>query len=598
MKIWPLIYNILKKNRLFVVFTVSLLTFSSFIEASSIISITPIIDMLIHPDLSKASGITLKVVEFFNYIKLPVTFVAITTFFIVVIIFKNAVRSLSKFVFSKLYFRLIREVIFDEFRTFLSSSWQFFTSKKYGVLGNTVVKETGSAGLAFEASSEILSNALNILFYLCIAFMISWKLTAIVLVLVGVSLIPFSLLGRITYKIGKYHTNAGNEFQGLIMETFNAAKLIFGFGNQEKSISILANIMPVYIRSAIQFIMIRVITPLAFEPIGMVILISAVYLGLYRFNLGLSEVFVMLYAFRMGSSYALNITNQKNIIQNAGPSLEQIYNLKNEAELMVQPSGSEKFLGLRKEIRMKDVSFSYPTYENVLNNISLVIPKGKMIAIVGKSGSGKTTLIDIIMGFYQAQSGRYLLDELPFERVDVKSWRKRIGYVPQDAFLFNMSLKDNLLWSNENATDEEIRNACEIANADEFIERLPERLDTIVGERGVRLSGGQRQRIALARAILRKPEVLILDEATSSLDSHSELLIQGAIEKIAKSTTMIVIAHRLSTIKKSDYVYVLDEGYIVEEGSVETLIAMKDGEFLKTAKLQGMLITESGISGL
>lgn len=589
MKIWSLIYHILRENKLYVFFVVSLLTFSSFIEASSIISITPIIDLLIAKDLSKASGITLKLVDFFNYIKLPVTFASLTIFFIAVVIFKNAVKALSKFVYMILHFRLIKKIIFDEFRIFLNSSWQFFTSKKYGVLGNTLVRETGNVGLVFEASAEILANTLNILFYLTMAFLISWKLTTIVLILVGTSLIPFALLGRISYKIGKYHTNAGNEFQGLIIETFNAIKLIFGFGNQEKSISLLSRIIPVYVRSAIQFVMIRAVTPLAFEPIAMLIMLFAVYLGVFRFGMDVSAIFVMIYAFRMSSSYALNITNQRNIIMNLGPSLEQIYNLKNEAERMRQPSGDEKIECFRKEIRMNDLCFSYPTYRNALNHINLVIPKGKMVAIVGKSGSGKTTLVDVIMGFYQAQSGRYMLDDIPFEKIDVNSWRRILGYVPQDAFLFNMSLKDNLLWSNENATDEEIRHACAIANANEFIEKLPDCLNTIVGERGVRLSGGERQRIALARAVLRKPEILILDEATSSLDSHSELLIQKAVEKIAQSTTIIVIAHRMSTIRKSDYIYVLDQGRIVEEGTVEMLISLKDGEFLKTAKLQGMI---------
>lgn len=589
MKIWRLVSNILKGDILFLIGAVMLLTFTSFLEAASVVSITPIIDLLINPDLSKASGITAKMVEFFNYFSFPVKFTSVTAFFFSIIILKNVVKALSEFIFAKLHFRMIKRIIFDEFKSFLSASWQFFTTRKHGVLGNTMVKETDKVGLCFEAAVGMLSNTLVILFYMVMAFLISWKLTSIVLALIGVSLIPFAMLGRITYRIGKRWTWASNEFQGIVVETLNAIKLIIGFGNQDKSIFKLAKIIPVYTRSAIQYIMIRNITTLAFEPIGLFIMIIAVYLGIYRFKLGISEVFIMMYAFRMCTAYALAITNHKNNIQNMGPSLEQIYDLKDEAEHMRQLSGDVKFDSFRKEIHMNEVSFSYPTYKNVLNNIDIVIPVGKMIAIVGKSGSGKTTLVDIIMGFYQIESGQYLLDGTPFERIDIDSWRKKLGYVPQDAFLFNMSLKDNLLWSNENATDEEILQACEIANANEFIARLPERLDTIVGERGIRLSGGQRQRIALARAILRKPEVLILDEATSSLDSQSELLIQESIEKIAKYTTIIIIAHRLSTINKSDYIYVLDNGYIVEEGTVETLTVLKDGKFFKAAKLQGMV---------
>lgn len=589
MKTSRIILRILREEKKIVIVAVLLLTLSSMIEAGLIITVAPIIDLIINPDLSKASRITVKVIEILKYINLPVSFMWIAAFYFLTVIIKSIIMSVSKFIYSKLHYKVIRKIIFDEFNSFLSASWQFFVSNKYGVLTNTLVTETTNVGHSFSAAADVLSKALGILFCILVAFLISWKLTVIVLLLVGISLIPFSALGRITYKIGGRFTTSLNDFQGLIIETFSAAKLILGFGNQQKSISRLSMIMPIYIRSAIQFIMIRTITPLAFEPIGILIMLFAVYLGVYRFKLDISEVFIMLYTFKMSSQYALYITNQKNILLYMGPSLEQIYNLKKEAERIKQPSGDKKFQHIKKEIRLIDISFSYPSYKNALKDINIVIPKGKMIAIIGNSGSGKTTLVDIIMGFYQIDGGQYLLDGVPFGRIDINSWRKKIGYVPQEAFLFNMSIRDNLLWSNEEATEEEMFEACEIANANEFIGKLAKRFDTVVGEQGLRLSGGQRQRIALARAILRKPEVLILDEATSSLDSHSELMIQESIDKIAKYTTIIVIAHRLSTIKKSDYIYVLDNGYIVEEGTVDNLIVLKDGEFLKMAKLQGMV---------
>jgi ABC-type multidrug transport system fused ATPase/permease subunit len=209
-----------------------------------------------------------------------------------------------------------------------------------------------------------------------------------------------------------------------------------------------------------------------------------------------------------------------------------------------------------------------------------------MIALVGRSGAGKTTLVDVLMGFYEPTSGAVLVDGVPLQDLDINSWRGHIGFVPQDAFLFNMSLRENLLWSKTDATEEQLRQACLQANAIEFIEKLPQGYDTLVGERGVRLSGGQRQRIALARALLRQPEVLILDEATSALDSHSERMIQESIEKISQHTTIVVIAHRLSTIQKADCIYVLDEGRVVESGSFGELMR-RDGNFLEMAQLQG-----------
>jgi ABC-type multidrug transport system fused ATPase/permease subunit len=217
----------------------------------------------------------------------------------------------------------------------------------------------------------------------------------------------------------------------------------------------------------------------------------------------------------------------------------------------------------------------------------MTIKKGAMTAIVGESGSGKSTLIDLLIGFYRPDKGEILADKKPLQELDIYSFRRHIGYVPQDTILFNDTVINNLLWSNEKATEKEIVEVCKLANADEFIVNLSDGYDTVVGERGVKLSGGERQRIALARALLRKPELLILDEATSALDSRSELLIKSAIENIAHKTTLVVIAHRLPTIINADSIYVLQDGCIIEQGRYQELI-LKDGKFNDMVKYQGL----------
>ena len=587
-----IIRKVLHENTFFLVVVALFMTLSSFIQASSIVTIAPIVDLFIHPNLNNMNGITLKVLNFLKYFKIPISLISVSIFFLIIVTIKNIMCAISQLIVSILHFRIIKKIIFDEFRAFLSANWYFFTLKNYGVLGNTLLQETEKVGLSFEAAASILSLSLGILFYTTVASFISWKLTLIILISMGIGLSPFFLLGKKTFKIGKLHTQASNEFQGTILETFNAIKLILGFGNQHTSITKLAHIIPTYANTAIQFIMIRALTPLAFEPIGIIIVLITMYLGLYHFKLGISDLFIILYAFRMNTQNALAIAQHKNAIQNMLPSLEQIYNLKKEAERMMQFSGHQIFEKLENHIQLKDVSFSYPNNRTILNNINITIPKGKMIAIVGKSGSGKTTLIDILMGFHEIKQGQFLVDNMPFNSINIESWRKRIGYVPQEPFLFNTTLRDNLLWSKENSTKEEIYEACKLSCADEFIKKFPNQYDTIVGDHGIRLSGGQRQRIALARAILRKPELLILDEATSSLDSYSEILIQKSIENFSKKTTLIIIAHRLSTIKKSDYIYVLNEGSILEEGTFDNLTTKIGGEFCNAAKLQGLLQTQ------
>jgi ABC-type multidrug transport system fused ATPase/permease subunit len=238
----------------------------------------------------------------------------------------------------------------------------------------------------------------------------------------------------------------------------------------------------------------------------------------------------------------------------------------------IQKTGNVIFDRIDDGFEYKGVSFSYPGHNPVLNDINMTIKKGEMTAIVGDSGSGKSTLIDLLIGFYEPDKGVILADKKPLQEFDIYSFRRHIGYVPQDTVLFNDTVKNNLLWSNEKATEKDIVEACKLANADEFIMNLSDGYDTVVGERGVRLSGGERQRIALARALLRKPELLILDEATSALGSRSEMLIKSAIENITHKTTLVVIAHRLSTIVKADYIYVLQKGRIIEQGKYDSLI--------------------------
>ena len=244
---------------------------------------------------------------------------------------------------------------------------------------------------------------------------------------------------------------------------------------------------------------------------------------------------------------------------------------------------------MKKElIEIKDLKTYFYTEAGTakaVDGISFNIFQGEVLGIVGESGSGKSTITDLVLGLQIPEKGDVLLDGLALSQWKQNSFRKRVGYVPQDPFLFNTSIRENLLWSYDQATEQELWKACRLANAEAFIKELPQGIDTMVGDRGVRLSGGQRQRIALARALLRKPELLILDEATSALDTESERLIQQAIDSLAGHMTILIIAHRLSTIIKADIIYVLKEGMVVEQGSYDQLLET-NGRFTHMAQGQ------------
>jgi subfamily B ATP-binding cassette protein MsbA len=239
------------------------------------------------------------------------------------------------------------------------------------------------------------------------------------------------------------------------------------------------------------------------------------------------------------------------------------------------PGRTVSLPGVRGDVEFDDVSFSYPQGEPVLEGVSLRAEPGTVVALVGPSGAGKSTIIGLVCAFHAPSSGRVRVDGVDLARVRLDSYRRHLGVVLQEGFLFDGTIRDNVAFSRPGASEEAIREACRTARVDEFAERFADRYDTVVGERGVRLSGGQRQRVAIARAILADPQILILDEATSSLDSESEALIQEGLGWLMKGRTTFVIAHRLSTVRRADQILVVEKGRIVERGAHEALFAAR-----------------------
>ena len=268
---------------------------------------------------------------------------------------------------------------------------------------------------------------------------------------------------------------------------------------------------------------------------------------------------------------------------------EDLFELFNvEKETLTEIKHVDKEHELYGQISFSNLSFAYPTRINeiVLRDINIDISSNQLIALVGASGAGKSTIASLILNLHLPTDGKIFFDGRDSQSFPLSSIRRQIALVPQDIFLFGGSIRENIAYGKTNATEEEIYEAALKANAMEFIERFPGRLDTIVGERGTQLSGGQRQRIAIARAVLKNPKILILDEATSSLDSESERLVQDALEKLMTGRTSIVIAHRLSTIRNADQIFVMDRGKLAEKGTHEQLMQLQDGIYKKLCELQ------------
>ena len=283
------------------------------------------------------------------------------------------------------------------------------------------------------------------------------------------------------------------------------------------------------------------------------------------------------------------LANVVTQIQKFIGATEELFEIFDEIEEpLTDVAEIESDVHLNGQIEIRDLSFTYPSRpdEEVLKNINIKIAENQLVALVGTSGAGKSTIASLLLRLHNPTSGEILFDQKNSQEFPISVLRSQIALVPQDVFLFGGSIRENIAYGKPTATEKEIIEAANNANASEFIDRFPDRYDTIVGERGTQLSGGQRQRIAIARAVLKNPKILILDEATSSLDSESERLVQDALEKLMKGRTSIVIAHRLSTIRKAHQILVIDNGKIVEQGTHNQLINIDQGIYKNLSKLQ------------
>lgn len=313
------------------------------------------------------------------------------------------------------------------------------------------------------------------------------------------------------------------------------------------------------------------------EMAGLTVVIAILLLGRIFFKGQLETLSAVLLTyllvlFRM-LPFVGQLNNSRSSFANLAPSVSVVNDFLRREGKPFMPKGQVPYTGMAQGIRFEHLAFTYPGHDRqVLNQVDLWLPKGTTLALVGSSGAGKSTLGDLLPRFYAPTAGRILIDDRDLKDFEIRSLRQSMGIVSQDTFLFNDSVRNNLAYARIDATDDKIIEAAKRANAYEFIIKLPQGFDTLIGDRGVMLSGGQRQRLAIARALLRDPDILILDEATSALDTVSERLVQSAIEELSRDRTTLVIAHRLSTVQKADQIAVLDKGQVVEVGTHAELL--------------------------
>ncbi len=455
----------------------------------------------------------------------------------------------------------------------------FYDSNRTGTLVARIMSDVeGVRNLIGTGVIDFIGGILTAIFALCYLIKLSVQMTLVTFVI----LVAFGLVLQKAFKtirpIFRERAKINAEVTGRLTESLGGVRVVKGYHAEQSEANVFAAGVDRLLRNVISSITAQSLMSLASTAILGVVGALIMYLGAHqvvagRLTTGGYVTYVMFLAFMIAPIAQLVAIGTQ--LTEALAGLDRTTEILSESEEDSEPTRTNVLGTIHGDLAFKDVSFSYEPGKPVLHGISFESKPGTVTALVGSSGSGKSTIISLICAFHTATTGQVVVDGIDLATIRLSSYREQLGVVLQDTFLFDGTIRENILFSRPNATEEQLINACRIARVDEFAERFPEGYDTIVGERGVKLSGGQRQRLSIARAILADPRILILDEATSSLDSESEAMIQAGLAFLMQGRTTFVIAHRLSTIRRADQILVVEEGNIVERGTHEQLYELR-----------------------
>jgi len=516
--------------------------------------------------------------------------IAIASMLITFTVLKGIAEYFSSYLMAKIGQSAILKLREELYAHLLRQSAVFFEKHRSSFLVSRLVVSCSAIELAVSSNlRDVLREAFMLAFFLAAALYFNWRLTLGSLIIAPIIAYLTTNFSRRLRKLADVSLEGNKNLNDTSQETISNHIIVKAYSaegrEQKRFLEVARTIARANLRSA----RIAATSPPTIELIGIIAVIILFYFGLREINsnrMDPSQFFTFLFFLFRSYDPMRKISRQHNEINKAFAAARDVWNILDENDTLPEREDPVQLGPLRDSIRVENVSFNYNANKKlILRGIGLEVKKGQMIALVGESGGGKSSLTRLIQRLYDPTEGAIYWDDVDLRDASVLSLRRQIALVTQETVLFNDTIRNNIAYGRPDASDEEVREAARIAYADDFIEQMPDGYDTYVGERGTLLSGGQRQRIAIARAVLIDAPVLILDEATSSLDTESESLVQMAIGNLMQNRTSIVIAHRLSTVRMADKIFVMQKGEIIETGTHEELVA-QGGVYEKLYKLQ------------
>lgn len=572
------------------------ITFSGFLDGVSTLLLIIMINMTEIIDLGSMNQFLVTFFSFFDW--LPAAYVMPLILFIYLVVAIG-----SRYLYRKIAIQnaviqtgFSRNLRTESYFVLFQTKWSFFLKHRKSDLINIVDSEVAEVGAGISTVFAFFSSLIFMVFQILIALMLSPIITIFVLIS-GLCLVILNRnFLKKSFALGNRNYELGVEYFAGMTDQLNGIKDIKSNSLERSRLNWFHNITKEMEKERIAYTILKKTSEFYYKIASSLFIVVFIYISFTLFQSQVGQLILIILIFSRLWPQVTTIHSYLEYIAAVIPSFKVVKDFQEECKAMIEFQ-DEDFINVeplqfQKAIECRNVYFKYNVEEEhqALKNINLTIPANQMTALVGKSGAGKSTLIDLIMGLNMPDTGEVTVDGTSLTNKNLLSLRKVISYVPQDPFLFNTSIRENLTLTKENATDEEIWEALTFTNAADFVKKLPNSIDTVVGDRGIRLSGGERQRIVLARAILKKPAILVLDEATSALDSESELYIQEALESLKGKMTIIVIAHRLSTIRNADQIIVIEDGQVIQQGGFKQLALEEQNLFSNLLRKQQFVV--------